>query len=413
MVFSRPLSNGSWLVDISVEGIGSCRGVVGPNPYFLQTKGVSRDLVVLPLYYVFDDACGWGPRVYDEFSGLRGNITVCIEAPGGYGVASAMDWRGFGVDGSYRLPGFMFARYYLHDGIVVFDESRFGLIRGNGFSVVYQRGLGGGVLGYAVEAFRVARRGLLGVFGGSPRSPVVLVVVGGGVHPLYPPGFAHSMGGVVYVKVGGGVSWLVHTVAHECVHGWFNYGLLNGDFVFREAGAEFLALHSLRSNSTLYRLALRYYESMLEAGEGYALWAKLHEVLWREALRLCGVDVYSRALRVLFGEAVRKGGLYVDFYRFLRVYVEEAPVSCREGLAERLGVLGAAAGIRVGAGGASGAATLATTVTVTERVTVTSVRVSTSVVRVESCPLLPWLFIASLVALVSVSLLLPRVARRR
>ncbi len=328
-----------------MAGLGSCNGVVSANPYFIQTKGVSRDLVVLPLYYVVDDACGWGPRLYEYFSGLAGNVSICIEVPGGYGVATGMDWRGFGSHGFYTLPAQLFARYYLHDGLVVYSVSRFALLRGGGFSVVYQRGIDQVVLGYAVSSFRVARSGLEGVLGWSPRSPVVLVVVGGGVHPLYPPGFAHSMGGVVYVKLGGELGWLVHTVAHECVHGWFNYGLLNGDFVFREAGAEFLALHSLESNETLYRLALDYYESMLEAGEGYALWARLHRVLWSEALRLCGVDVYSRALRALFHEAVEKGGLYVDFYRFLRVYVESAPARCRVELVEKLGVLGEAAGV--------------------------------------------------------------------
>ena len=345
LTFVKPLANGSWVVRIEYHGVTlvrSCTGLLSPNPYYVETKGVSAQLVVAPMYYVIDSVCGDAAAIVEDLAGFQGNMSVAIAAPRGYGVRTALDWRGFGrLGGPYQLPAPLFSKLYVYDSMVVYSRSVFDVYDSRGLSIVYQRGVNTSLAMLAWRVVSCVSRHAGQWLGVSPRSPVVVVLVGRGVHPLYPPGFAFSTAGVVYVKLGGGgLAWLVHTLAHEALHGWLNYDLLGGGFGFEEAAAEFLALRGLRlCNASLYRLALGYHQEMLTAGEDYAAWSELHKRLWEAGLAACNTDIYTATLRRLFLEAVKQGGVRVTLFQFVDAMVENAPPRCRQSLEAMLGPL--------------------------------------------------------------------------
>ena len=405
ILFLRPYPNGTWLVKIEYSGVllsRNCSGLLAPNPYYVETKGISKQLVVAPLYYILDSVCGDAASIVEVLSGYRGNLTVAIVAPRGFGVRSSLDWRGFGgLGGPYRLPAQLFARFYVYDSLVVYSKKRFNVYDGDGLSVVYQRGVNQSLAGLAWRIVSCVSRYVAVELGASPRRPVVVVLVAGDVHPLYPPGFAFSTGGVVYLKLGGGLDWVVHTLAHEALHGWLNYDLLGGGFGFEEAAAEFLALRALRNcNESLYRLAYRYHLAMKNVGEDYAVWSELHERLWRAGLAACGQDVYTATLRYLFSKALAEGGLRVNLFEFTEAMVEHAPPACRRRLEALLGPVypGWSPSLAVhestggnGCGAAKTVTTKTVTVTVTKTAekTVVATRAENRLSEGTGCPCIP------------------------
>ncbi|ABM81214.1 hypothetical protein [Hyperthermus butylicus] len=347
VVFREPLDGDAWSVYVAFSGPGAgvnCSGQLRPNLYYLQTKTISRGLVVAPLYYVLSSIC---PRVLSELqllAGSRGDelLVVELEAPQGYSVRSGMDWRGFGkAGGPYTLPLSAFVRYYVFDGVVVAGEE---------YRVVDDSALNLTVVAlqasketveYTVESLVAVRDAVAEWLGPSPRSPVVLVVAGPGEHQYLPPGTAHSMGGVVYVKLGvvENLPWLVHTVAHEALHGWFNHGMLYGDFSFQEAAAEFLAVKALHDQRpSLYELAASYLEYMLAVDEQYAVWMRVNAALWHAGLRACGEDLYMYAVRELYNRVITDGfSGPVSLLDVASLMVEKASTQCREALEAMIG----------------------------------------------------------------------------
>ncbi len=301
--------NGSlhgWTVEARLDDV-SCRGVVAVNLAYRESRSISRGLLVAPLYYVLVSACGAG-RVAGWASSLEGPVRVVFEAPGGYRVRSGLDWRGYGPQGGpYTVPGRLLRRFYLYDGVVV---------AGPGYVVEDLEALNmslvapwraAGRAAYAAHAAAAVRSVVSQLLGPSPRSPVVAVVARPGEFEWLLPGVGYSLGGVflVYPEPGSTAGWLVHVAAHEAVHGWLNDGLLYGDFSLAEAATEWLAVLGLwRGNRSLYRAAEPYIGSLVDYGESYSVWMRVHALLWETALRECGWDAYSSALAGMFRESI-------------------------------------------------------------------------------------------------------------
>ncbi len=387
--FEKPLPNGTWLVSVLYESPGytrHCFGALSPNPYYVETKGVSKQLIVAPLYYIVDSVCRGAGWLVEELSEGNSSVEVELVVPHGYVVRTALDWRGFGpLGGPYVVPAGLLVRFYLYDGVVVALRRIFHVVDSGGLhlSLIYGGGVGGGDALLAARVVACVASRVAGWLGPSPRSPSVVVVVGSRVHPLYPPGFAFSLGSVIYIKVGGaGLDWLVHTAAHEALHSWFNDGLLYGGFAVAEAVPEFLALRALRfCNESLYSMAEEYARSIGRAGGDYVTWAAFHERLWRLTERICGADVYDKALRVLFDRAIREGGLYLNLFEFIEELVKQAPLSCRARLAAALGPLYPGSGAAATACKAA-TVTVTSTTTMLTTITLTETRVETTTATV-------------------------------
>jgi len=310
--FVEPRGGHGWLVEAKVGDL-VCRGVVGVNPGYLQARAVSSGLVVLPLYYVLSVICGSDVALVGAVDGLSGlpRVRVVFEAPEGFVARSGLDWRGFGAPGGpYVVPGWLLKRFYLYDGVVVVDLSRYRVVDFGeaGLSLVVYRGFSGAAVSLLAGAVEAASAGARDVFGVSPRSPVVAVVASPGEFALLAPATAYSLGGVFVVVdglAGRDPGWYVHVFAHEAVHGWVNDGLVYGDFSFGEAVVEFVALRSLfLHNRSLYALAEPYSGEGVDSGEPYAVWMRAHAALWGLSRGLCGGDPYVVALRSIFTESI-------------------------------------------------------------------------------------------------------------
>jgi len=319
VVFLGPVEGGSgWRVVVNASGGFSCSGVVGVNPGFLEARSVSGGLVVLPLYYVLSSVCG-GERLalLVDALGSMSVVNVSFVVPSGFVVRSGLDWRGFGgLGGPYRVPGVLLRRFYLFEGVVVASVDGY-VVRDYGslgFSVVVSRGAGG-LAGVVARVASGVAESVSGWLGASPRSPVVAVVVSPGELQWLAPGTAYSLGGVFVVVLPSESveeGWLVHVVAHEAVHGWFNDGLVYGDFSFSEAVVELLALRGLLElDPGLFSLASGFAGSGVDAGEPYSVWLRVHLLLWLSVLKHCGRDVYMEVLAGVFNESVSGGSFRV------------------------------------------------------------------------------------------------------
>jgi hypothetical protein len=270
------------------------------------------------------------PRIL-EVKGLLPSwwpVIVEFSVPEGYTVRSGLDWRGFGwLGGPYLIP-YWLAYYYLADGIVVAKLGVYQVIDSpvDQVSTVYQLGTGKDVVTASTQILVEVRSYLGSSIGFSPRSPTVLVLVVDD-HPLMIPGTAHTAGSVVYVKLGL-ASPPEALVAHETAHGWFNYGLLHGDFAVTEGVATALVLSALGSRE----------EMLLDLLDpSYRAWTGIAMRLREAGLRVCGTDVLLDALSRLFAEALRHHGVEVNFSELARLMVELAPASCRCRLATVVG----------------------------------------------------------------------------
>ncbi len=308
-VHLRPLGDGRWAANVSLEGAGvsmSCSGVVGANPYYRETRAVSGTLLVLPLYYIVDSVC---PRGAAALSALAahppgGVVVLRVEAPSGYLVATPLGWGRGGAGG--REPLQVFLRYTLYDGVVVASLAAYQGRVVNGLLLVEPRGglqgLDPGLLASAVSCVS----GALGEWlGPSPAAPRVFVAAPPGEHGLVLPGTGYSLGAVVYVKPSPGSSAaMVHLVAHEAVHGWLGKGPLRGGEGLVEGAAELLSLLALKHcGPVLYNLSLRYEEEASTLNP-YRTWLLLHASLRAAGLRACGRDIYLEALHEMYSRAV-------------------------------------------------------------------------------------------------------------
>ncbi len=345
LFFEEPLMNNSWRVHVVLEGRAgiSCEGVLTPNVYYLQTRSISRDLVVTPLYYVLDRVC---PRVLDAIEETsNGAIFFELRVPEGYAVRTGMDWRGYGrVGGPYTVDAGLFRKYYLFDGVVVANSSIYRVLDYPklNVSIVAWRGLSMGDLDLVVSTLVTVRSAASSWLGSSPRAPTVAVIVGSSEHEFLPPGTAHSIGGVVYLKTGFSIdatAWLVHTIAHETLHGWFNHGMLYGGFGFQEAAAEFLAMRALYEKAPrLYEFAQKYLVGLLSADEQYGVWMRAHSALWYAGLKVCQVDVYTAALRKLFIDSLATGPREpITLPDLVMLMLSLAPAECRNILKQLIG----------------------------------------------------------------------------
>ncbi|WP_338251129.1 hypothetical protein [Pyrodictium abyssi] len=350
IVFVKPIDESAWDMKVRLEGVNTieCSGVLRPNAYYVQTRDISDSIVVAPLYYVLDRVCYAAISEIQLLAAVGGNssIRVTVKAPEGYIVRSSLDWRGYGpLGGPYTLDAASFAEYYVFDGIVVANASVYRVedLDSVNITVVSARGIRSDVVEYAVESVVAVRTALSRWLGPSPRAPVVIVLVGAKEHYLQPPGSAHSMGGVVYMKIGSSqlddISWLVHTMAHEAVHGWFNHGMLYGDFSFQEAAAEFLAIKALHDMSPkLYEIASSYLRAMLEAGEQYAIWMRANAALWYAGVEACREDLYMNVVSMLYNESLTsRRRRPVSLLDIAMMMSSGAPLQCRERLETAMG----------------------------------------------------------------------------
>lgn len=357
IVFVEPIDGSTWSIKVRLEGadIIECSGLLRPNAYYVQTRDISDSIVVAPLYYVLDSVCHAAVSEIQLLAAASGNssIHVAVKAPEGYIVRSSLDWRGYGpLGGPYTVDVASFAKYYVFDGIVVANVSMYRVedLDGANITVISARGMRNDVAEYAVESVVAVRTALSRWLGPSPRAPVVIVLVGANEHYLQPPGSAHSMGGVVYLKIDSSrmddVSWLVHAMAHETVHGWFNHGMLYGDFSFQEAAAEFLAVKALHDMSPkLYEKAASYLRTMLEVDEQYVVWMRVNAALWYAGVEACNEDLYMKAVNALYNESLTSGQRRpVSLLDIARVMSSKAPLQCMERLEAAMGKVFEAAG---------------------------------------------------------------------
>ncbi|HIQ23537.1 MAG TPA: hypothetical protein EYH50_00630 [Pyrodictium delaneyi] len=351
IVFMKPVDESTWSMKIMLEGVDvdiECIGVLRPNAYYVQTRGISSSIVVAPLYYILDSVCHSALSEIQLLATVHGNrsIRVVVSAPKGYIVRSSLDWRGYGpLGGPYTVDVVSFVKHYVFDGIVVANVSAYRVedLGHTNITVVAAHGIGGEIVKYVVESVTVVRSALSRWLGPSPRAPVVVAIVGANEHYFQPPGSAHSLGGVVYLKIDSSqideISWLVHTVAHEAVHGWFNHGMLYGDFSFQEAAAEFLALKALHDTSPeLYEKAASYLRIMLEAGEQYAVWMRVNAALWYAGVKACNEDLYMRAISILYNASLAgEHKKPVSLLDIARIMHSEAPFQCKGRLEAAMG----------------------------------------------------------------------------
>lgn len=351
IVFKEPVSSDVWRVSIILKGHDSsinCSGLLGPNVYYLQTRSISRNLVVAPLYYVLDKVCSQIISEIQILAGSSGNKTllITIHVPDNYMVRSSMDWRSYGpTGGPYRVDLESFVRYYIFDGIVLANRRIYDIndYTEENLTVIMQRNIPEKIVKYALESLLTVRSTLTKWLGPSPRSPCVLVIVGPEEHSFLPPNTAHSMGSIVYIKLSSHTEdilpWLVHTVAHETSHGWFNHGMLYGDFSFQEAAAEFLAMKALHDNNhRLYRLAVDYLNDMLDVDEQYSVWMRVNAALWYAGIQACGRDVYIDTVRRLYNLSITAGLKDpISLLDVIKMMVEELQSPCGKTLEALVG----------------------------------------------------------------------------
>lgn len=347
--FLKPIDDSSWRVHVELRGPGldvGCTGVLRPNIYYIETRDISRSLVAAPLYYILDTVCPQAAARLESISRASGGApaVVTVNAPRGYLARSAMDWRGYGPPGGpYRVPLRMLARYYVFDSVVVADASSYHVVDNSstGLTIIYSSRLPGKTASYAAHVVAVVRSLVSQWLGPSPRSPVLVVLVDPKGQPLQLPKSGHSTGGMVYIKTGllqVDLPWLVHTAAHETVHGWLNSGLLGGDFSLEEAATEFLALKALHdADPRLYSMAVSYVRGSIEAGDAYATWMRMNAALRYAGVHACGTDLYTRALRQLFNSSLAGGGKPVSLLDLIRTMLSLAPPGCRKRLKASIG----------------------------------------------------------------------------
>ncbi|WP_167827880.1 M1 family metallopeptidase [Pyrolobus fumarii] len=276
-------------------------------------------------------------------SAKNGLLELVMTAPKDYVVRSALDWRGYGAPGGpYLLPVTLFKRYYMYDGIVVAYTRVYETIDNPSLnlSIVLPRGFNTAQLDAVVETVTAVRNGLSRWLGPSPRSPVVIVIASPEESDYMPPGTAHSTGAMLYIKpdIDVDLAGLIHAVAHESAHGWFNFGLLYGDFGFQEGLAEFLALNALRVYAPrLFGIAERYVLFSLKSDDRYATWLKVHAAIWYSVIYACNESLYTDLLRGLFRQALAENGKYVTLFDLINSLVAHAPQYCRQRLRSLLG----------------------------------------------------------------------------
>jgi len=351
IVFMKPIDESTWSMKIVLEGVDvdiECIGVLRPNAYYVQTRGISSSIVVAPLYYILDSVCHSALSEIQLLAAIHGNssIRVVVSTPKGYIVRSSLDWRGYGpLGGPYTVDIASFVKHYVFDGIVVANASAYRVedLGHINITIVAARGIGGEIVKHVIESVTVVRSALSRWLGPSPRAPAVVAIVGASEHYFQPPGSAHSLGAVVYLKIDSSqideISWLVHTMAHEAVHGWFNHGMLYGDFSFQEAAAEFLALKALHDTSPeLYEKAASYLRIMLEAGEQYAVWMRVNAALWYAGVELCNKDLYTEAIGILYNKSLAdKQKKPVSLLDVVSIMFSIAPSWCKDRLEAAIG----------------------------------------------------------------------------
>ncbi len=347
ITLAQPEKGGTWRTVVVLDtpsGRIACKGLLQPNVYYLQTRSISESLVVVPLYYVLDTVC---PKALEKLENqAKGVLVVQLKAPKGYVVRSCMDWRGLGGPGGpYTVPVSLFTRYYIFDSLVVADKESYMVLdySQENMTLVTPRGTPMHLVHQAARALATVRRAVHSWLGASPREPVVAVIAPPGEHPLLPSGVAHSTGSVVYAKLDRPIdtAWLIHTLAHEAVHGWINYGMLYGDFSFQEAAAEFMALRALHEKApNLYQLATSYLQEMALSSEQYTVWMRVHAALWYAGLIACEEDVYTRVLRSLYQHALEEGeGLHLTLLDLAKAMTQNAPEHCRDKLSQLIGAV--------------------------------------------------------------------------
>jgi hypothetical protein len=306
---------------------------LSPNPYFRETRAVSQDLIVLPLYYVVDNVC---PRLTYLIATLRpgtsDRILIEIKVPENYTVLSSMDRRGFGANGSYILPLQGLVSDYIYDGVVIASKNKYGVESLGGVFVVAP--LGKAIGSDIINALICAKEYMSEVFGPSNRSPVVLVLVPPSEHPLVLTGTGYSLGGVVYIKPDNDRSAAVHIVSHEAIHSWIGKGQLRGDPSLTEGAAELLSLLALRQcNATLYKLSLSH-EEAAKTLNPYYVWLKLHASMRAASLLACNKDIYTEALKLLYDEEAKDASI-LDLLERMRGLADE--MNCTKALEKEMG----------------------------------------------------------------------------
>lgn len=307
LVDLKPVNNNSWSVNI-IARFGprefNCSGLVVVNAFYRETRSISRDLLVAPLYYVLDSAC---PQLTSYLASVPGreneSISIVFNYPPSYFFLSSMDMRGVGSSGFYTLPLSMFLSYYIYDGIVLASTEKYIMEESRGLRVVVPRGQGVNPL-YIVEAVSCVSSYLRRELGPSPRSPVAIIVAPLQEHEFVLPGTGYSLGSILYVKPSpANKGSIVHLVAHETVHGWIGRGPLGGDEALVEGAAELLALIGLKEcSSDLYDLAYRHVVETADMNKYYS-WFMLHSALRDSSIRACGSDLYLEALQDLYSSS--------------------------------------------------------------------------------------------------------------
>ena len=290
----------------------TCSGVVEKNYYYRETRALSKNLLVIPIYYLLDKTC---PRLLATLSspapGGTGLMSLSVHVPPGYGILSGMDMRGYGGWGNYTLPLHMFQRHYLYDSLVVFSEKTYQAVAvNNSLAVVYPANTSKALVKAVAVTVLAVENFLSQELGPSPRSPVVVVLAAPGEHP-YTGGFHYSTGSVIYISLARppDVLELVHAAAHEAVHGWLNHGLLWGtDYLVSEGTTEYLAMMALHHYypDIARRIDERIISLYVSAKSRYGLGLLANAGLREAALQLCGHDAYIEALRALLAERLNK-----------------------------------------------------------------------------------------------------------
>ncbi len=334
----KPSSRNGWYVNVTAK-IGSkafkCTGIVGVNAFYRETRSISQDLLVAPLYYIIDSVCPSLIKYLNTMPRHQESIVrLVFYYPSGYMFLSALDGRGFGSNGNYTVPLGLLLSYYLYDGIVLALSEKYKVLDYDGVRVVSPREPVLRIAGKVVEAVYCVASFLERVFGPSPRSPVAIVVAPLTEHDQVLPGTGYSLGSVLYVKQSTmSTKALIHIVAHETVHSWLGKGQLKGDESLIEGAAELLALLGLKNcSSTLYNIAYKHIADSLPASKYYS-WFLIHKSLREASLHACRSDLYLGALKRLY----QVGGVKSIESLMNTIADLASQLNCREELALEIG----------------------------------------------------------------------------
>ncbi len=299
--------NDEWNVSIIANihsRVFNCSGLIRINALYRETRSISQNLLVVPLYYVIDSVC---PKLSVYLSSLPRQqdttIKVLFRYPYEYKFFSSMDKRVLRIGSTYIVPLHLFLDYYIYDGIVLASSDEYNFSEHYGLNIVFPRDL---KLRVATSIARVAycvSKYLNKVLGPSPRSPVVVVVTSPKEHTFVLPGTGYSLGGIVYAKYSINANRsLTHIVAHETVHGWIGKGPLRGDEAFVEGASELLALLGLKEcDPKLYQIAHKHINESSKFNKYYSFFI-IHYFLRESSLKACKKDLYLEALRRMYAQ---------------------------------------------------------------------------------------------------------------